>query len=220
MAQVICSKLDQIEKDIFSLCELGSFEDLHDRLSSILTQISTRKNLDEVVQLVRSGSPLQVRRITFNIKKLCDGTDESNYRWQKLQALNLDALILCMVSFKRITFLPTEQFTWLVNNANRYLEAQALSSSWIRCDQVKKAIAKTPRRANMVPFLEAYYKFEIHQWDEDVPSALRSRKRNCTESPEPLSSKRVHVEGNFFYAAFDCAFDYAFDYAFYYAFYG
>lgn len=154
MAQDICKKLHQIEKDIFSLREIGSLEKLHDRASNILTQISIQKSLDEIVELLRGGKSLPVRRIGFNIKKLCDGTEESNSRWQRLQALDLDAFILCTVSFPRIASLPAEQFTWLVNNANRYLEAQALPPNWIRSDQVRKVLANTPRKENTVQFLE------------------------------------------------------------------
>jgi len=151
MTQGICEKLREIEKELFSLRETNGLGEISDRVSSISTQIRVQKHLIETVQLLRERKSLPVRRIGMNLKKLCDGTDES--RWRKLQGLSFAALIFCTASFTGLPSLPIEQFTWLVDNVDPYLEAQDLSPSWISIDQVSKIIAKIPRAENTKKFL-------------------------------------------------------------------
>ncbi|KAF2681109.1 hypothetical protein K458DRAFT_433966 [Lentithecium fluviatile CBS 122367] len=194
MAQRICDKLSEIKNDLFSFREIDSLGELCDTVSDILIQINMQKSLNQTVQSLREGRSPPVRRITFNIKGLCDGKDESNSRWQKLQALSFEALILCTVSFPGLVSLATEQFTWLVNNADLYLEAQELSPSWIESDPVRSVIAKTPKRENTMKFLENYHKFEIRQCNNGRSPIGQSRKRSRTGStPEASPEKRSHV---------------------------
>ncbi|OCK75869.1 hypothetical protein K432DRAFT_272305, partial [Lepidopterella palustris CBS 459.81] len=155
MAQDICKKLRQIEEDIFLLhkSDTKDFGEVRDKVSNVVLHIRMQEGLDDTVKLIREGKPLPVRRIGFNLKKLCDGTNESNSRWQKLQALCFEALMLCIMTFRGIISLPSEDFMWLVNNANRYLEVQGLSSNWIAREQVRGVIGKTPQTASTKWFL-------------------------------------------------------------------
>lgn len=155
MAERIREKLGEIKRDLLSLHGIDSLRELCDEVSDILTQINLQKSLNETVQLLREGKPPPVRRFTFNLKQLHGGTAEGKSRWEKLQTLSFEALILCTVSFPRLVHLSTNEFTWLTNKADVYLEAQDLSPSWI--DSVSTVIAKIPEKENTITFRRSMY---------------------------------------------------------------
>ena len=149
MAQEIYRKLDEVKEHILEIHN-AQLEELLRRTSKLVTQVSAQKSLGLVIQLLRQGKPLPVRRTSFNIKKLCNGSEESRRRWEKLQGLDIEALILCTLSFPGLVSLPANQFNWLLSNANRYMEAQGLPSNWVTADQIRKVIANVPRQKDTI----------------------------------------------------------------------
>jgi hypothetical protein len=157
MLHEICQKLDDISE---RLLEFRNFDnalakELSVKVSNLLTQITVQKGFDEIARLVREEKTLPVRRISFNIKKLSESSEQSESRWSKLQKLNFQTLIFCTLSFAGLMSMQPELFGWLVEYAQRYLRAQALPRNWVTRDQIRKVIANTPRRENTKAFLES-----------------------------------------------------------------
>lgn len=184
MPHEISLKLDEISKRVFELNDIDHVlsKELSVRASNLSAQIAVQRGLDEIVKLVREEKPLPVRRIGFNIKKLSDGTEKSQSRWLELQKLDFTTLIFCTLSFSGLSTLPHEQFNWLLDNAQCYLEARDLPPTWIATDQIRKVITNTPRQENTRAFLENYHKLEIQLCNPNKPSIL-----------EEASSKQGHI---------------------------
>ena len=159
MSQGICDKLDEMSKRIFQSQNVDDaiFESVYSKACSLVTQVAVQRKLESTAQLVRDNGVLPVRRININIKKLSKSDDElgKQGRWQKLQKQDCETLIFCTLSFSGLVLLSEEQFSWLVENARAYLEAQSLPSGWIAREQIRTVVARTPRQANTRSFLES-----------------------------------------------------------------
>jgi hypothetical protein len=150
MTQKICKEMDEIMERILKIHDIDDvrFQELCDKVATMSTQIAVQKCCDDILKLVEKGEALPVRRISFNIKKLSDGCEQSEPRWQRLQTLQFNGLILCMLSFPGLVSLPSDQFNWLIDNTDRYLQAQGFSTNFIEIDQIRKIVANAPRQEN------------------------------------------------------------------------
>lgn len=112
------------------------------------------EKLDAVSKLIREGSALPVRRINFNIKKLSEDNEECKARWLTLEMLDCPSIIFCTLSLSGLMSLPLGQFDWLAHYVQGYVKEQNLPPDWIARDQIRKAIANTPRRRSTQSFLQ------------------------------------------------------------------
>jgi len=165
MSRGICQKLEEMSKRIFQSQNVDDaiFESVYSKACSLVTQVAVQRRLESTAQLVRDNGTLPVRRININIKKLSKNDDEigEQGRWPRLQKQDCETLIFCTLSFSGLVLLAEEQFSWLVDNARAYLEAQSLPSGWIAREQIRNIVARTPRQASTRPFLESQFHF-IH----------------------------------------------------------
>jgi hypothetical protein len=138
----VCQKLDQISTLVLELCDID-FAALSTKISDLSSQIAVQAGFDEMARLIRKQEPVPVRRMGFNLKKLSQ--DPDNLRWSQLQTLDFRTMIFCTLSFPALASMPSEQFSWLVNHAERYTQLQTFPSAWIATDQIRKVIANTPR---------------------------------------------------------------------------
>lgn len=197
MSQGICDKLDEMSKRIFQSQNVDDavFESVYSKACSLVTQVAVQRKLESTAQLVRDNGILPVRRVNINIKKLSKSDDEPGEqgRWRRLQKQDCETLIFCTLSFSGLVLLSEEQFSWLVENARAYLEAQSLPSGWIAREQIRTVVARTPRQPNTRSFLESqlhhcfpkqnaafdqfpgYHKVEIHY--DSVPEIEPRNKR-------------------------------------------
>jgi hypothetical protein len=156
MAKQVRKKLDEVDECIFQLRKIDDteFEALRDRVSNIAIQISLQRQFDEILELLQQNKLLPVRRISFTLKKLFDGKEQSKLQWQQLRNLDFNSLIFCMLALQGLLSLPTSHFNWLVGNIDRYLKAQEFSTNLITIDQVQKVIRSVRRQENTKEFLE------------------------------------------------------------------
>jgi hypothetical protein len=138
----VCQKLDQISTLVLELCDID-FAALSTKILDLSSQIAVQAGFDEMARLIRKQEPVPVRRMGFNLKKLSQ--DPDNLRWSQLQTLDFRTMIFCTLSFPALASMPSEQFSWLVNHAERYTQLQTFPSAWIATDQIRKVIANTPR---------------------------------------------------------------------------
>lgn len=138
----ICQQLDEISTLMLGLCDIDSTA-LSTKISGLCFQITIQAGFDEIGRLIRKQKPVPVRRMGFNLKKLSENSD--SLRWSQLQTLDFRTLIFCTLSFPALALMQNEQFDWLVNHAEDYTQAQAFPPAWMATDQIRKAIAKTPR---------------------------------------------------------------------------
>lgn len=159
MSQGLSQKLIELGEKTFDLQDIddNTFEDMHAKASSLLTQISVQKRLNSTASLIRHMKDLPIRRMSFNMKKLLaskDRNQQTELRWSRLRELDCQALIFCTISITGLTLLPAEEFNWLLQNVGIYLERQSLPPSWITRDQVRKVVANLPRGEITKSFLE------------------------------------------------------------------
>lgn len=149
--------MDGINKRILELRNIDDrqFKELSEKVSTTSTQIKVQKSIHEILRLVEKNQALPVRRIVFNIKKLCDGSEQSRSRWETLQSLDFNSLVLCTLSFPGLVSLSPVDFNWLVDNTEDYLQAQRFSSNLAEIDQIKKVIANIQLQENTKGFLES-----------------------------------------------------------------
>jgi hypothetical protein len=121
-------------------------------LSSLADQVPLLITLDSVSQLVKKDTDLPIRRINYNIKKI---SEECKSRWIDLLKLDCESLIFCMISFNGLASLPDSDFNWLVQKIQDYVKNRNFPRYWILRDQVRKAVANTPRRDNTKQFIES-----------------------------------------------------------------
>lgn len=128
MAGQAHKKLDAVGECIIRLRDIDhvQFKALHNRVSDILTQVNLQRQFDEVLALVRQTKPLPVRRVSYTLEKLFDGSEQSKSQWRKLRNLDFNNLILCVLSVQGLLSLPSNHFNWLASNTDRYLKAQGL----------------------------------------------------------------------------------------------
>lgn len=159
MSQEFCQKLVEMGERLFKFRDVDNamFENMHTKVSSLLTQVAVQKGLDTTASLVRHERELPVRRMSFNIRKLLTSgshSDQTESRRSKLQMLDCQTLIFCSISFKGLTLLPAEEFSWLLRSVEDYLNNQSLPPGWIARDQIRKVVMNLPRRENTKSFLE------------------------------------------------------------------
>ena len=204
MANKVSKKLDEVHECIFQLRKIDNTqsEELRDRVSNITIQISLQRQFDEILELLEQKRPLPVRRISFTLKKLFDGKEQSKLQWQQLRNLDFNSLIFCMLAIQGLLSLPSSHFNWLVGNIDHYLKAQEFSTNLITIDQVQRVIRSMRREESTKEFLEgknfgcsertyaystsAYHKLEIQLCHEDGPDEEPSRKRSRIEGRPTL----------------------------------
>ena len=154
-----CQKLIELGEGSFKLRDIDdtTFEDMHAKASSFLTQIAVQKRLNSTASLVRNMKDLPIRRMSFNMRKLLaskDQSDQTKSRWSRLSDLDCQTLIFCTISVAGLALLPAEEFSWLLQNVGDYLEKQSLPPGWIARDQVRRVVANLPRGEVTKSFLE------------------------------------------------------------------
>jgi hypothetical protein len=213
MSSSISQRLDAIAKDTFSLCSndktnLGA---LNAKVADLAIQIRLIAVLEPIARLVRLGEPLSVRKLNFNIKKLSEEDAKSGEgdksRWISLQRLGCEPAIFCMISFNGLALLHAGEFTWLIDNIGSYMETQRLPPGWIAREQIRKSLANTPRRENVLSFLESivsvsskfmelihvgYHTLEIRWSNVDVPNF----------TGEVSVVERIHGESEYYTGSF------------------
>ncbi|KAL8674149.1 MAG: hypothetical protein Q9168_001443 [Polycauliona sp. 1 TL-2023] len=162
MSQGFSQRAVELGEKTFNLRDVDdtTFEDMHAKASSLLTQIAVQKRLNSTASLIRRMKDLPVRRMSFNMKKLLASKDhnhQTELRWSKLRELDCQALVFCTISITGLALLPAEEFRWLLQNVGIYLERQSLPPGWIARDQVRKMVANLPRGEITKSFLEGLY---------------------------------------------------------------
>ncbi|KAK2752221.1 hypothetical protein FQN54_008153 [Arachnomyces sp. PD_36] len=198
MSQSISEKLDALIKDTFQVCDNdeATFEALNAKASYLAMQVGVLGKLKPIAQLIRRGETLPIRKLNFNIKKLSDedakGSAHGESRWASIQKTGCQTAIFCMVSFSGLASLRSEEFSWLLRNAEKYMETQQLPSGWLAREQIRKVLA-------------SYHKLEVYGYNTCSPSAADDEpvtKRIRTDgpqqelsgSPKILSSTQDHGE--------------------------
>jgi hypothetical protein len=108
------------------------------------------KTLASVSSLVKKGSDLPVRRISYNIRKL---SEKCKPRWDELLKLDCETIIFSTVAFNGLASLPEEVFSWIVQNLQNYVENRAFPRHWILRDQIRKVLSNIRREDLTKPFL-------------------------------------------------------------------
>lgn len=159
MSQELARKFDELSQHILDLADIdgATCDDLDAKISSLSTQLTIQKRLDETLKLIRENQPLPLRRLSYNLKKLCESGTPSDSRWSKLQKLEFRSLIFCMLCFAGLPSLPAQQFSWLLENIERYLGTRSLPPSWIGHDQILKTVANVPKQDHTKAFLESLF---------------------------------------------------------------
>jgi len=200
----LCQRLDDIGEQILEFQDIDdAFGDLHTRISNLSAQLAVRKALDEIVKLVRDRKPLPVRRLGFNIKKLSETGRQDDSRWFKLQKLNFQTSIICMLSFARLNSLPSTQFDWLVQHAEHYVQAQGLAIDWPIRDQIRNVVLNTLIQEHTKEFLESLslsmFNF-VNMVTDKQPGYHKAAIQLCQTdlsevTGEEPSSKKRRIEG-------------------------
>lgn len=161
MSQTIPQKLNDLTQTISNLRDVEDsfFDELHTKLSKLLVQVEIQRNLNGIARTIRDGSPLPVRRINYNIKKLSEENEVCQIRWSALQKLKCPEIIFSMMAFTGLNSLHDKQFEYLVENVSNYIEIQELPRDWIARDQIKRVVANTPRRQNTQSFIQGELRF-------------------------------------------------------------
>ncbi|KAF2103234.1 hypothetical protein NA57DRAFT_52760 [Rhizodiscina lignyota] len=183
MALDIHKELDDISRRLLELTDIDDTQEdaLHHRLSTISAQLRAQKTCRAAIEELKQTRP--VRRMTFNLKKLLDGSEASEARWSKLQTLEFNSLIFCLLSFSTLMTVPGDQFDWLLQNVTKYLEMQGFSLNLTESTAMKRTIDKIPRQENSHAFLKRYLKRELDM-------AVKSDNGGEDEPPQ----KRCRVE--------------------------
>lgn len=152
MAQNLLEQLDMLH---LTLLQLEDINDqltltLQSRLTTLADQVPILKRLASISNLVKQGADLPVRRINYNIRKL---SEDCKPRWDELLKLNCETIIFLTIAFNGLGSLPDEEFSWLVQNIENYVQNRAFPSHWILRDQIRKVVSKTQRKNNTKPFL-------------------------------------------------------------------
>ncbi|KAE8440876.1 hypothetical protein EG329_006363 [Mollisiaceae sp. DMI_Dod_QoI] len=177
----ICENISELRDVPDSL-----FEEWQRKISDHLAQVGILRKLDAVSKLIREGSALPVRRINFNIKQLSEDNEECKVRWLALEKLDCPSIIFCTLSLSGLMSLPLGQFDWLAQYVQGYVKEQNFPPDWIARDQIRKALANTPRRHSTQSFLQRYHALEI-EMGQDFTS----------DSGDEPEAKRRRTEGNF-----------------------
>ncbi|KAE8383894.1 hypothetical protein BDV26DRAFT_299327 [Aspergillus bertholletiae] len=135
--------LEQVDALQWSLLHLENIDDqlcseLLSRLRSVADQVPIVMQLASTSRLVKKGAELPVRRINYNIKKL---SDDCKPRWDELLKLNCETLIFFTLAFNGLVSLPDDEFNWLIQNLQYYVNRQGF------------LLSKTPRKDSTKPFL-------------------------------------------------------------------
>lgn len=158
MAHDICQELREISERLLRVSDIDTdqIKTLQDISSAISAQVAVQSTCAETIKSIKEGNT-PVRRITFNVKRLSDGSKESAPRWSKLQDLDFNSMVFCLLSFSAIVALPAVQFDWLVCNVKSYLETQGFSKSITEIAQVRRVIMNTPKHEKTKAFLEGMH---------------------------------------------------------------
>ncbi|KAH8797831.1 hypothetical protein F5884DRAFT_814441 [Xylogone sp. PMI_703] len=176
------------------------FEEWHLRILDHLAQVRILRKLDEVSKLIREAAALPVRRINFNIKKLSEDHEECKARWLALERLDCPSIIFCTLSLSGLMSLPLRQFDWLAQNVQSYVEKQKFRPNWIARDQIRKALASTPRRQSTQSLLQRYHDLEIkmdQDFTSDITDEPEAKRRRIEAEQSPTTNAQVDASDEF-----------------------
>lgn len=152
MAQEMLKQLDTLYLTLFQLDDIDDqlSSTLQSRLAALSDQIPMLQRLASYSKLVKERSDLPVRRINYNIKKL---SENCKTRWNEVLKLNCETFIFVMIAFNGLSSLPDKEFSWLVQNLEKYVGKRAFPTHWILREQIRRVVSKTPRNDNTKAFL-------------------------------------------------------------------
>lgn len=201
------NELDTISRVSFHLHDddQGTLKALKTKMSELGTQLSVLEKLEPTTRLIHHKKQLPVRKLSFNIRKLSESNlktaSNGESRWTRLQNLECETAVFCMIAFSGLAILAGDEFEWLLENMQRYLAIQSLPCGWIASEQIRQVMARALRQSNTIPFLESKSPFEpYHIFNinmnlgyHKLEFQICDSKENDTSEDE-ATTKRIHIE--------------------------